>query len=67
MVNSEDLIQKDEYNDIPVAYCRKCMSLNIFTMDDNEDYCTECGSTDIDYVHIEEWLRLYEKRFKKHF
>ena len=36
----------DNYNDIPVAYCKKCLSLRVKVLDRNnkeEDYCDEGG------------------------
>jgi hypothetical protein len=29
----------------------------------NLDYCDECGSTDIEQSHIEEWKKLYKERY----
>lgn len=53
------------YNDIPVFYCKDCLSLMIKTVaeDSDLDYCDECGSTDIGNLHIEAWQGLYEKRY----
>lgn len=51
------------YNDIPVFYCKNCMSLKIKTVaiDSDLDYCDECGSTNIGQMHIDEWNKIYEK------
>jgi hypothetical protein len=29
----------------------------------NLDYCDECGSTDIEQAHIEEWRKLYRDMY----
>lgn len=57
--------QKDNYNDIPVHYCKNCLSLKIRTVVVNSDleYCDECGGTDIDSIHIEEWEKLFKERY----
>lgn len=54
-----------EYNDIPVHYCKDCLSLKIKTVSEglNLDYCDECGCTDIEQAHIEEWKELYKDRY----
>lgn len=53
------------YNDVPVHYCKNCLSLKIKTVIEglNLDYCDECGSTDIEQIHIEEWQKLYRERY----
>ena len=55
----------NQYNDIPVHYCKSCLSLRIKTVvaNSNLDYCDECGSTDIGQSHIEEWRETYKKRY----
>lgn len=55
----------EEYNNIPVHYCKVCLSLKIKTVVEglNLDYCEECGGTDIEESHIEEWQNLYRKRY----
>lgn len=50
------------YNDIPVFYCKKCLSLNIKTVI-GMDYCDDCNSTNIDHCHIEEWEKMYEEKY----
>lgn len=55
----------DDYNNIPVHYCQNCLSLKIKTVTDclNLDYCDECGGTDIEQAHIEEWKKLHKERY----
>lgn len=54
-----------DYNDEPVFYCKSCLSLRVKTVTSglNLDYCDECGSTDIEQAHIEEWKKLYKERY----
>lgn len=55
---------KDTYNSIPVHYCNNCLSLKIRILGqtDNE-YCDECGSTDITISDIHTWESLYYKKY----
>lgn len=55
---------KEEYNNIPVHYCRDCLSLKILKVAGLEDasYCDECGSTDITETTIEDWNALYKAK-----
>lgn len=57
------------YNDIPVYYCRRCLSLKIkpIPLLNNKDYCVECGSADVGQCSIEEWDQMYKKEYKKSF
>ena len=59
MGNSKD------FNDEPVFYCKGCLSLRIKSVAPGLglDYCDECGCTDIEQVHIEEWRTLYKARY----
>lgn len=58
-------ISKDEYNSIPVIYCKRCLSLRVRTTIDGVDYCDECGSTDTGKLHIKDWMQKYEDRYGK--
>lgn len=53
---------KEEYNSVPVYYCKHCHSLRIKTIPfmENVDFCDSCGSTDIAQISIEEWEELYK-------
>lgn len=66
----------DEYDDIPVIYCKSCLSLNIqnFAQDDEEeelqegvigtyDYCQHCGSTNLGVCSIEEHEKLCKELY----
>lgn len=52
----------EEYNDIPVFFCARCLSLAIKTDEYMGDYCPECGCTTIKEAHITEWQRLKKER-----
>lgn len=55
---------KEEYNNIPVHYCKQCLSLKIMRVSGLDDavYCDECGSTDAGETSIETWEELFKKR-----
>ena len=58
-------MDSSNYNDEPVFYCKSCLSLAVKTVVSglDLDYCDECGSTDIEQTHIEEWRKLYRERY----
>lgn len=59
---------KESYNNIPVLYCKDCLSLKIKGVEiggDILDYCEKCGSTNIDEIHISEWEEKYKKKYGK--
>lgn len=60
-------LSKTEYNTEPVVYCKNCLSLKIRVLDDNIDYCDECGCTDTDMTDITSWEMMYEKKYNKPF
>lgn len=68
---------KNKYDEIPIIYCKSCLSLHIENyssnleeypeegvIDDN-DFCKTCGSTNIGYTTIDEWEQMYIKRYGK--
>ena len=53
--------RKDDYNNVPVSYCKTCLSIsikNIKSPELAEGYCASCGNTDIETAHVEEWEEL---------
>lgn len=58
--------KKQEYNDEPVYYCSKCLSLAVVSLDDI-DYCNNCGSADIESDSIENWEMMYLIRYGEKF
>lgn len=53
------------YDEEPVYYCKRCLSLNIraipFVTD--QDYCADCGIIDVGVATIEEWKEMYKKKY----
>lgn len=56
----------EEYDSIPVFYCRRCRSLLILSDPEAGDYCAECGSTDIGSALIGNYLKLVDSK-KRYF
>lgn len=58
-------MSKNEYDDEPVYYCKRCLSLNIKQMPllPDQDYCEECGATLIGQTDIETWKEKYRERY----
>lgn len=57
--NNSEHLTKEEYNSIPVYYCKHCGSLAVMAIPElPEDYCDKCGSTTIGKASIEAWLEL---------
>lgn len=54
---------KEEYNSIPVYYCKECGSLKILSFDE-DDYCGSCGSMSIGKASIDAWIDLQERVYK---
>ena len=52
-----------EYDQEPVYYCPRCLSLEIKTDIADYCYCDKCGSTRIETTSIFEWERLYKDRY----
>lgn len=59
------MLSKEDYNSIPVLYCRRCLSLLIMEDEIWGDYCKKCGSTDIGEIQIEDWETLYNESLKE--
>ena len=55
-------IRTKKYDEEPVFYCKKCMSLAILNVD-NYNYCRDCDSTDVDVCMIDEWEDKYETKY----
>lgn len=63
---------RSEYDDQPIYYCRRCLSLDIKQIGEGEgeggiDYCDDCGCTDIGEMNIYEWEEVYRKRYGKYY
>lgn len=57
--------KENPYDNEPVYYCKRCLSLKIKPVPfvTGQDYCGECGTTDVACAGIDEWRELYRKRY----
>lgn len=57
---------ENKYNDIPVTYCKSCLSLLVINYEDEDNkrgcYCSECSSSDLQECHIDEWEKIFEEQ-----
>ena len=60
---------KEEYNKEPVYYCKKCLSLKIgyVAVLEGSEYCEDCNSTNIGKAPIEEWDKMFFKKYGYHY
>lgn len=63
---TDKTLTKEEYNDVPVHYCKKCLSLAIKRVD-GMDYCEKCGGTETWVTLIDDWIALYKDAYNKNF
>lgn len=57
MTTQDDNISINEYNEVPVFYCKDCFSLAIMSYL-NTSYCKHCSSTNIGKSSFEDWEKL---------
>lgn len=57
----------NEYNEIPVYYCKECLSLKIISLDQEQCFCDQCGGMDIDTCTIEDWENMFEQKYNHKF
>lgn len=69
------MVENNEYNDIPVIYCRDCLSLDVRNFIppseteqvegvlDDADFCYTCGSTNLAVATIKEYIELFNKKY----
>lgn len=64
LLTKTELFAKEDYNAIPVHYCKQCLSLKVRRVAgmDEAAFCDECGCTDITEASIEEWETLYKSK-----
>lgn len=65
--NTREKHPNEDYNAVPVVYCKNCLSLKVMVLDDKVDYCDECGCTDTDSTDIESWEEMYKKKYGKNY
>lgn len=54
--------QHNEYNNEPVVYCKRCLSLAI-RIEDGTEYCDKCGSTEVESANIFDWEKMYGQKY----
>lgn len=61
----DNLREEANYNEEPVFYCEKCMSLRIRFVNglSNSEYCDNCGSTEINQSNIEDWRQKFKDKY----
>lgn len=58
----------NEYDLEPIKYCTKCFSLAVkYEESIDVEFCGDCGCTNIGETTVEEWERLYEKKYGKRY
>lgn len=67
MDDKVDLAKIESFNSEPVYYCKNCLSLRIMDLNDKISFCDRCGSTEIGMCHIEEWEKLYKKKYGREY
>lgn len=55
---------REDYDSIPVHFCKRCRSLNIITDPEVGDYCLDCGCTETETALIEQYLKMMETNKK---
>ena len=54
----------NDYDQEPVFYCTRCYSMKIqYEEAIDSDCCMDCGCSDIAETSIENWERMYERRY----
>lgn len=53
---------KEKYDSEPVWYCRDCLSLTVLSFGGN-DYCRDCGGSDIGVTDIHGWEAMYRAKY----
>ena len=53
---------RKRYDEVPVYYCKRCLSLDIRIRPGVGDYCAKCGGASIGSASIAEHQRLMSER-----
>lgn len=60
-------MRNNEYDDIPVVYCKQCLSLDNSVSVDMDGkkvhYCRHCGCSETGKALIERWDEMFEQRY----
>lgn len=71
MSNKFMVTKKEDYNNILVEYCKTCLSLKAMMLSYGKNlisdvtYCGDCGNSEMDSCHIEEYNKMYKEKYKK--
>ncbi len=57
--------RRNEYDDEPVYYCKRCLSLRIMTMKGCGDYCDRCGGVCVGTASIQDYERMKARRIEQ--
>ena len=63
----KDMLTTEDYNAVPVYFCKNCLSLKIRVLGEYSEYCDDCGSTDIETTDIETWREMYKDKYGREF
>ena len=57
--------ESEKYDDEPVWYCMRCLSLGIVSIGEGDEgcYCADCGCTDIGVTSIGRWEKIYKTKY----
>jgi hypothetical protein len=59
---------KEEFNHVPMYYCKTCFGIKIINEGDGlGSYCDDCGSVSIGRTDIDIWRQLYREKYGKDF
>lgn len=56
----------NQYNDVPVYYCKSCLSLAIQIIgnpEENDSVCNYCNRTDIEITDIFTWREMWKNKY----
>lgn len=69
-------MNKKQYNEEPVLFCKHCLSLNIQDVLNNTsdeikilgtEYCSNCSSASIGIATLEHWKELYKEKYHRNY
>lgn len=60
-------MMENDYDNMPVSYCKRCLSLKILNIKPDGCYCEQCGNTDIGETSIQQWQEMYKATYGESF
>ena len=57
------IMPQNEYDEEPVWYCNRCLSLAIVNVVGFDCCCNDCGCTDVRSDSIGNWEKMYKERY----